>query len=113
MFEIAKDFEMGFSHNDLTALNIIYNEKTGEHNFIDFEYAGLNYRAFDIGNFFCECCGYDSLTEYYPNEEQQKEYIKSYLETFHEREVTESEIHEMRVKANVCCLVCKFNKFDY
>ena len=30
---------------------------TGKVSFVDYEYSGLNYAAFDIGNHFCEFAG--------------------------------------------------------
>ncbi|XP_010286546.1 PREDICTED: ethanolamine kinase 2, partial [Phaethon lepturus] len=44
-------------HNDLLCKNIIY-DGTREHvRFIDYEYTGYNYQAFDIGNHFNEFAG--------------------------------------------------------
>ncbi|KAK2526607.1 Etnk2 [Columba guinea] len=44
-------------HNDLLCKNIIY-DRTREHvHFIDYEYTGYNYQAFDIGNHFNEFAG--------------------------------------------------------
>ncbi|XP_076214110.1 ethanolamine kinase 2 isoform X3 [Aptenodytes patagonicus] len=44
-------------HNDLLCKNIIY-DRTQEHiRFIDYEYTGYNYQAFDIGNHFNEFAG--------------------------------------------------------
>ncbi|KAM6041136.1 ethanolamine kinase 2 isoform 2-T2 [Theristicus caerulescens] len=44
-------------HNDLLCKNIIY-DGTQEHvRFIDYEYTGYNYQAFDIGNHFNEFAG--------------------------------------------------------
>ncbi|NXA97528.1 EKI2 kinase, partial [Melanocharis versteri] len=48
-------------HNDLLCKNIIY-DRTREHvRFIDYEYTGYNYQAFDIGNHFNEFAGRDEL----------------------------------------------------
>ncbi|KFO55026.1 Ethanolamine kinase 2, partial [Corvus brachyrhynchos] len=48
-------------HNDLLCKNIIY-DRTREHvRFIDYEYTGYNYQAFDIGNHFNEFAGWDPL----------------------------------------------------
>jgi hypothetical protein len=46
-------------HNDLLCKNIILDtvEGTKTINFIDYEYAGANYRGYDIGNHFCEFAG--------------------------------------------------------
>lgn len=48
---------------------------------IDFEYAGPNYLAYDIGNHFCEFAGIDNVNyDLYPNEAVQKEWLTYYLE---------------------------------
>ncbi|XP_054568079.1 ethanolamine kinase 2 isoform X2 [Eptesicus fuscus] len=46
-----------FCHNDLLCKNIIYDSTKGHVRFIDYEYAGYNYQAFDIGNHFNEFAG--------------------------------------------------------
>lgn len=46
-----------FAHNDLLLGNVIYTEKTNSVTFIDYEYAGYNYQAYDIGNHFTEFVG--------------------------------------------------------
>jgi ethanolamine kinase len=50
-----------FSHNDLLLNNIILQRDTGGNPvnvaFIDYEYAMLNYQAFDIANHFIEFAG--------------------------------------------------------
>jgi len=55
---------------------------------IDFEYCAYNYRGFDIANHFCEWIYDYNHTEYpfyketvdnYPNEEQQRVFLTSYL----------------------------------
>lgn len=45
-----KGDDLVFSHNDLLPRNIIYNQDNNQINFIDFEYAFVNNRAFDIGD---------------------------------------------------------------
>lgn len=44
-----------FCHNDLLLANVIYCGNTVS--FIDYEYAGYNYQAFDIANHFIEFAG--------------------------------------------------------
>ncbi|XP_013013470.1 ethanolamine kinase 2 isoform X1 [Cavia porcellus] len=46
-----------FCHNDLLCKNIIYDSAKGRVQFIDYEYTGYNYQAFDIGNHFNEFAG--------------------------------------------------------
>lgn len=75
------DFPIVFCHNDLLIKNIIYNDKTDVISFIDFEYTGLNWMAYDIANHFCEYAGVEEV-DYtrYPNKEYQIDWLKSYLE---------------------------------
>ena len=46
-----------FCHNDLLLANILYDERNHSIRFIDLEYAGPNYQAYDIANHFCEFAG--------------------------------------------------------
>jgi ethanolamine kinase len=46
-----------FCHNDLLLANAIYNARKNTVTFIDYEYSGYNYQAFDIGNHFAEFAG--------------------------------------------------------
>lgn len=88
-FSYIKRLLDGFSspvalcHNDLHPGNIIISGENGNCRlwFIDFEFAGPNYTACEIGSFFCEYAGQD-LPNYTlcPNMEEQKRFIKTYLE---------------------------------
>lgn len=69
-----------FCHNDLLLKNIVYNEEKSSVCFIDFEYADINYQAFDIANHFCEFAGVtDFQPDLYPSEEFQLEWLRNYL----------------------------------
>jgi ethanolamine kinase len=46
-----------FCHNDLLLANILHDKGKDAIAFIDFEYAGPNYQAYDIANHFCEFSG--------------------------------------------------------
>lgn len=46
-----------FAHNDLLLGNVIYTKERNSVTFIDFEYAAMNYQAYDIGNHFAEFIG--------------------------------------------------------
>ena len=50
-------------HNDLLLANVILDPSRSHVVFIDYEYAGLNYQAFDIGNHFAEFAGLYSFNE--------------------------------------------------
>ncbi|KAG5446319.1 choline/ethanolamine kinase [Clonorchis sinensis] len=82
-----------FCHNDFQENNLLLlnnPEEDGTYDLlpIDFEYAGYNYRGFDVGNHFNEWC-FDYTNpdppyffyqyEAYPSEEDQKEFWKAYL----------------------------------
>lgn len=68
------------AHNDLLAGNVLYNEATGEVRFIDFEYSGCSYAAFDVANHFCEHAGFDSDFERgYPDAATRDDFIDAYL----------------------------------
>lgn len=75
-----------FCHNDLLAANILYDSEQQRIQLIDFEYGGVNYRAFDIANHFNEYAGGppDHSTPDYgllPSTENQRAFIRTYLET--------------------------------
>jgi thiamine kinase-like enzyme len=80
---LPPDVAVAFCHNDLLAANIMVNDTTGEVALIDFEYGGLNYRAFDIANHFNEWAGgTDNGTPDYskfPTPVQQRNFCEAYL----------------------------------
>lgn len=51
------DSPIVFCHNDLLLGNVIYSKEEDRVTFIDYEYSGLNYQAYDIGNHFAEFVG--------------------------------------------------------
>ncbi|PRP77638.1 choline kinase GmCK2p-like protein [Planoprotostelium fungivorum] len=54
---LHKDDPMVLSHNDLNGGNVLMEvQPNGDLSveFIDYEYGGLNFRGFDLGNYFCE-----------------------------------------------------------
>lgn len=74
-----------FAHNDLLAGNILRsNADPTSVRLIDYEYSGYNYRAFDIGNFFCECMGgtTDGHVDRsrYPTTAQRERFCRAYLD---------------------------------
>lgn len=89
--------EVVFTHMDAQSLNILSvpvpvpttdgdTHSDGHRrklSFIDFEYAGYNPRAVDLGNTFCECCDMNNLkpkydTEY-PTRDEQDYFLKKYI----------------------------------
>lgn len=81
---VPKDAPLAFCHNDLLAANILYMAETGSIRLIDFEYGGINYKAFDIANHFNEYAGGtdDGVTNYdwFPSQQHQITFLKTYLE---------------------------------
>ncbi|XP_048352142.1 ethanolamine kinase 2 isoform X1 [Sphaerodactylus townsendi] len=72
-----------FCHNDLLSKNIIYNEEEGHVHFIDYEYTGYNYQAYDIGNHFNEFAGLNEVDySLYPCKEMQLQWLRHYLKAY-------------------------------
>ncbi|KAJ1996510.1 hypothetical protein GGI04_005751 [Coemansia thaxteri] len=76
-----------FAHDDLQYGNILRLEATGELVVVDFEYAGYNYRAFDIANHFCEWMAdyhhpehpHRLLEDRYPTAAQRCHFLRTYV----------------------------------
>ncbi|KAM9173124.1 LOW QUALITY PROTEIN: ethanolamine kinase 1 [Pangshura tecta] len=120
-------------HNDLLCKNIIYNKKqewrknnassasllskptiTSDVQFIDYEYSGYNYLAYDIGNHFNEFAGVSEVDySLYPDRELQEQWLRSYLEAYKEykgfgTDVTEKEVEVLYVQVNQFALASHF-----
>ncbi|KAK2152901.1 hypothetical protein LSH36_315g03165 [Paralvinella palmiformis] len=96
-----------FSHNDLLLNNIVYDEKKECCYFIDYEYAGFNYQAFDIGNHFCEWAGVEELDyDRYPDKPTQLRWLRHYLKAYKKRRgdpnvmPTDDELEALYVQVN-------------
>ncbi|XP_009874330.1 PREDICTED: ethanolamine kinase 2, partial [Apaloderma vittatum] len=104
-------------HNDLLCKNIIYN-RTQEHvRFIDYEYTGYNYQAFDIGNHFNEFAGVKEVDyRLYPSKETQLQWLRSYLQAYKQLTqgdqggvgVSEEELEILYVQVNKFSLASHF-----
>ncbi|KAJ3368656.1 hypothetical protein GGF31_006218 [Allomyces arbusculus] len=81
---------IAFTHNDLLSGNIILQYAEGSDDkvgsaaptgvrFIDYEYGGVGFVAFDIANHFCEWAGFDCEYWRYPDVETQKAWLREYL----------------------------------
>lgn len=102
--EIGRDLVL--CHNDLLVKNIIYNEKTNEISFIDFEYTHLNYYLFDIANHFVEYAGVDNADfTIYPTRDEQKRWLKFYFQT---RQMDETIIND-----DLCHLIDQFSALPH
>ncbi|XP_065124741.1 ethanolamine kinase 1 isoform X1 [Paramisgurnus dabryanus] len=101
-------------HNDLLCKNIIYNQKEGNVKFIDYEYAGYNYQAFDIGNHFNEFAGLNEVDySLYPGRELQLQWLRAYLEAYKEykslgTDVSNTEVEVLYVQVNRFALASHF-----
>ena len=83
---VPPDSALVFCHNDLLAANVLYDDSSGQIQFIDFEYGGMNYAAFDIANHWNEYAGgppHSSEPNYdwFPAEEDQLEFVQCYLQS--------------------------------
>jgi len=74
-------------HNDLNAANIIYDETTESFTFIDYEQVGMNYRAFDIADHYCEFAGLHLDVEQFPSKEKQFLFFEHYIGNTSEKEL--------------------------
>ncbi|XP_052410931.1 ethanolamine kinase 1 isoform X1 [Carassius gibelio] len=101
-------------HNDLLCKNIIYNQLEGNVKFIDYEYAGYNYQAFDIGNHFNEFAGLNEVDyTLYPGRELQLQWLRAYLEAYKEyksqgTQVSGTEVEVLYVQVNRFALASHF-----
>ncbi|NXM90519.1 EKI2 kinase, partial [Oenanthe oenanthe] len=104
-------------HNDLLCKNIIYDSTRERVRFIDYEYTGYNYQAFDIGNHFNEFAGVKEV-DYglYPSKELQLQWLHSYLQAYKEltqghpgdTQVSEEELETLYVQVNKFSLASHF-----
>ncbi|XP_066446868.1 ethanolamine kinase 1 isoform X2 [Eleutherodactylus coqui] len=101
-------------HNDLLCKNIIYNEKSDGVQFIDYEYSGYNYQAYDIGNHFNEFAGVNEVDySLYPDRVLQLHWLRDYLEAYKQfkgvrAEVSENEVERLYVQVNQFALASHF-----
>ncbi|XP_069489206.1 ethanolamine kinase 2 [Ambystoma mexicanum] len=101
-------------HNDLLCKNVIYNESKGHVRFIDYEYAGYNYQAFDIANHFNEFPGINDMDyRLLPSQDTQLQWLRHYLEAYKQIRqdvgaVTDKEVETLYVQVNRFCLASHF-----
>ncbi|NXJ88620.1 EKI2 kinase, partial [Corythaixoides concolor] len=104
-------------HNDLLCKNIIYDRAQEHVHFIDYEYTGYNYQAFDIGNHFNEFAGVKEV-DYclYPSKDTQLQWLHSYLQAYKQLTqgdcggagVSEEELEALYVQVNKFSLASHF-----
>ncbi|NXN97895.1 EKI2 kinase, partial [Rhinopomastus cyanomelas] len=99
-------------HNDLLCKNIIYDQAQEHVHFIDYEYTGYNYQAFDIGNHFNEFAGVKEVDyRLYPSKETQLQWLRCYLHTY--KELTQGARGDMGVsEGELEALYVQVNKFS-
>lgn len=105
MEELVGNCDVRFTHNDLLSQNIIYNEEKDVISFIDFEYSGYNYRAFDIGNHFNEFAGFEIDKSQFPDEKTQATFVRYYLEEVLQRTPTDEEVEKLRRETMIFSLL--------
>ncbi|EGD83116.1 hypothetical protein PTSG_12075 [Salpingoeca rosetta] len=99
----ARDPETCFCHNDLLCHNVIiaHDSKGTDVQFIDYEYGGVNYCAYDIANHFNEFAGLDVETIDYsrcPGEDFRRQWVTAYL---HARDDDATETHVNRLLKDI------------
>ncbi|KAK2501678.1 hypothetical protein MC885_010244 [Smutsia gigantea] len=103
------DSPVVFCHNDLLCKNIIYDSAKGHVRFIDYEYAGYNYQAFDIGNHFNEFAGVSEVDySRYPMRETQLQWLRYYLRAQEGTAATPREVERLYVQVNKFALASHF-----
>lgn len=86
----------------------------GDVQFIDYEYCGYNYLAYDIGNHFNEFAGVSDVDySRYPDRELQSQWLRAYLEAYKEykgfrTKVTEREVEILFIQVNQFALASHF-----
>ncbi|BES90790.1 DNA ligase [Nesidiocoris tenuis] len=105
----SEDLKVVFCHNDLLLANVICSD--GSVTFIDYEYAGCSYQAFDIGNHFTEFAGVNNIDfARIPDKDFQHDWLKLYLAEYKSAvgesgPVTEDEIESLYQVVNKFILV--------
>lgn len=87
IFPLGPRTPIALCHNDLQHGNIILSNENKSVVFIDYEYGGINYAAFDIANHFCEWASdFNSSTPHvmdfdrkYPSKQEQIRFLNEYL----------------------------------
>jgi len=127
-----------FSHNDAQENNILQTHYGLR--FIDFEYSSMDYQAYDIANYFCECTidytadkypFYSQSLSDFPSEWEQRLFCAIYLSEYLESKVTleDSSVTLLLQRVNRFTLMshylwtvwsvirapqaCTFNEFDF
>lgn len=83
--------EILLCHNDLNHGNIINIEKKNSIVFVDLEFAGFNYRNFDLANHFCEWAGLELKYELCPTKEQKLDWLRIYVNELYGDRVKDKE----------------------
>lgn len=103
--QVMEGWKVCFCHNDLLSFNLIYDEEQDTMRFIDYEYCGYNYQAFDIGNHFFEYVGFDLKMDQYPTKEVQLDFLSSYLEEFNGCKPTNGQVETLYKQVNKASLL--------
>ncbi|CAG8519653.1 5606_t:CDS:2 [Ambispora leptoticha] len=101
-----------FAHNDTQYGNILrLNDGSNELVVVDFEYAGYNFRGFDIANHFCEWSfDYHSPephilhSDWYPSRKEQLNFLSSYMGASHDGGVDEHNLELLRQECEAFAL---------
>jgi thiamine kinase-like enzyme len=87
-------------HNDLTPGNLLWDEKSQSLGLIDYEYSFYNWPEYDIANHFFERVGLDFDISLFPQPDQQKQFIRTYLTELNGKSPTDELVEEWRDRVN-------------
>jgi ethanolamine kinase len=89
-------------HNDLLAANVIWDSDTQTVHVIDYEYCAWNWPQYDVANHFFEWVGYELDLARFPSVEQQKRFLRVYLEALERKKPDEATVDEWQRKVSLC-----------
>jgi ethanolamine kinase len=89
-------------HNDLLAANVVWDNETQSVHIIDYEYCDWTWPHFDIANHFFEWVGYALELDRFPSIEQQKRFLRVYINELYGQAPTEEVVDDWQRKVELC-----------
>jgi ethanolamine kinase len=96
------DAPIVLAHNDLLAANVIWDSETQTVHVIDYEYCAWTWPQFDVANHFFEWVGYELELARFPSIEQQKRFLRVYLEALEGKKPDEGTIDQWQRQVSLC-----------
>jgi ethanolamine kinase len=89
-------------HNDLLAANIVWDSEKQAVHIIDYEYCDWTWPHFDVANHFFEWVGYAVELDRFPSIEQQKRFLRVYLNELYGQAPTDDVVDDWQRKVELC-----------